>query len=130
MPLNGHTAGVSVRGSNEKCAEKRERRRRVGDRRRFCAVSHPRARWKIDQTNETNWSGKGRPIAGGRRRDDRLPSGPVRNDTARRWRAAPVGIRGLPQVRLRAAARGGGGYRRLKKRRTDGAHEGEPTEHA
>jgi hypothetical protein len=126
VPGKRHTALVSAPESDEEDAAQGERRRRVCDRLRFCETGHLRARWKINQTNETNWSGNARQLIRDRRRRQRLLYGAIRNNAARRSRAANVGNRRLVRVEMRATSRAG----RVKKHSADRDHEDEPTEHA
>lgn len=126
MPGKRHTALVSAPESDEEDAAQGERRRRVCDRLRFCETGHLRARWKINQTNETNWSGNARQLIRDRRRRQRLLYGAIRNNAARRSRAANVGNRRLVRVGMRATSRAGS----VKKHRADRDHDGEPAKHA
>ena len=118
MPGNRHTALVSAPESDEEDAAQGERRRRVCDRLRFCETGHLRARWKINQTNETNWSRNGRQLMRDRRRRHRLLRGAVRNNAARRSRAANIGNRRLVRVEMGATSRAG----HVKKHSADCEH--------
>ena len=130
MPGKRHTALVSAPESDEEDAAQRERRRRVCDRLRFCETGHLRARWKINQTNETNWSRSGRQLIRDRRRCHRLLRVAVRNNAASRGRAANIGKSRLVRVGMRATSRGEGGDGRLKKHSAYREYDGELTEHA
>ena len=125
-----HTALVSAPESDEEDAAQRERRWRMCDRLRFCEMGHLRARWKINQTNETNWGRNGRQLVRDRRRRHRLLRGAVRNNAASRGRAANVGNRRLVRIGVGAASRAERSDRRVKKHSADRDHKGEPAEHA
>ena len=130
MPGKRHTALVSAPESDEEDAAQRERRRRVCGRLRFCETGHLRARRKINQTNETNWSRNGRQLIRDRRRRHRLLRGAVRNNAASRSRATNVGKRRLVRIGVRAALRAERSDRHLKKHSADRDHKGEPAKHA
>jgi len=92
-------------------------------------MSDLRARWKFNQTNETNWNRNGRqPVCDRRRRYRRLPT-TVGNNAARYSLAANVRNRRSVRIEVRAALRAGHSDRRLKKQRADRDDKGEPAEH-
>ena len=121
MPGKRHTALVGAPESDEEDAAQRERLRRVCDGLRFYEASHV-ARWKINQTNDTNWCRNGRQLVHDRLRRDWLLRGAIRNDAASRGRAANVGNRRLVRIGVRAASRAECSERRLKQRSADRDH--------
>jgi len=129
VPGKRHTALISAPESDEEDAAQGERRRRVCDRLRFCETGHLRARWKINQTNETNRSRSGRQLVRDRRRRHRLLRGTVRNNAARRGLTATVGNRRLARIGVRAASRAERSARRLKEHSAYREHDGELAEH-
>ena len=119
MPGKRHTALVSAPESDEEDAAQGERRRRMSDLLSDRETSPLRARWEINQTNETNWNRNGRQLIHDRRRCYRLLRGAVGNNAARCSLAANVRNRRLVRIEVRAASRAERRDRRLKQHRTD-----------
>jgi hypothetical protein len=101
----------------------------VCHRLRFWEVGSLLTRLKIEQTNDTNRSGKYANVIRDRRGSQRILGGVTRNDTATHSHAAAVSKGGLVQIRIRAASRGRASERHLEQHDADQKRERDLSKH-